>query len=253
MVPRRGGDGVIACHGERRWAEGRQLSVADAESPEAFPQPSPADRGHDVVRALLSSLPGLGGPAATLLAVVLSPPLEQRKADWFNGLAERLDRLEHTVEGLSLEKLRDDENFITAATTATLIALRNHRGEKLEALQNAVINVARETESDADLQAVFLSLVDYLTPLHMRLLRFFQDPGALGARRWQASILSSTRDIVLAALPEIPPSAYDLLCKDLENRGLISFPVTPGLGLTDERTTALGNRFLRFINEPPPP
>ena len=226
--------------------------MADTESREPFPQPSPVDRGHDVARTLLSSLPGLGGPAATLLALVISPPLERRRADWFNGLADRLERLEQTVEGLFLEGLRDDENFITAATTATLIALRNHKGEKLEALQNAVVNVARGTESDTDLQAVFLSLVDYLTPLHMRLLRFFQDPRAFGARRWQQSIGSSTRDIVLAALSEIPASAYDLLCGDLENRGLISLPRPPGLSLTDERTTGLGERFLRFISEQQP-
>ena len=226
--------------------------VAETEGREPFPQPSPLDRGQGAARALLSSLPGLGGPAATLLAVVVSPPLERRRAAWFNGLADRLTRLEHTVEGLSLEGLRDDENFITAATTATLIALRNHKGEKLEALQNAVVNVARGSEPDADFQAVLLSLVDYLTPLHVRLLRFFQNPGAFGARRWHPAG-SSTRDIVLAALPEIPSSAYDLLCGDLENRGLISLPRPPGLTLTDERTTGLGDRFLRFISEQPPP
>ena len=225
--------------------------VADTEGREPFPQPTPLDRGQGVARALLSSVPGLGGPAATLLAVVISPPLERRRADWFNGLADRLERLEYTVEGLSLESLRDDENFITAATTAGLIALHNHKGEKLEALQNAVVNVARGTESDTDLQPVFLSLVDYLTPLHMRLLRFFQDPAAFGARRWQ-STGSSTHDIVMAALPEIPSSAYGLLCRDLENRGLIRLPRPPGLTLTDEQTTGLGNRFLRFISEPPP-
>ena len=228
--------------------------MADTEGREPFPQPSPLDRGHDAARALLSSLPGLGGPAATLLTLVLSPPLERRRTGWLNGLADRLARLEHTVEGLSLESLRDDENFITAATTATLIALRNHKAEKLEALQNAVVNVARGTESDTDLQAVFLSLVDYLTPLHMRLLRFFQDPRAFDAKRWELPTPGiTTHDIVLAALPEIPPSAYDLLCGDLENRGLISLPRPPGFGLTDERTTALGERFLRFISEQPPP
>ena len=42
-----------------------------------------------------------------------------RRADWLNGLADRLKRLERAVEGLSLEGLRDAEDFITAATTAT--------------------------------------------------------------------------------------------------------------------------------------
>ena len=206
----------------------RRVGVPDAASRGPFPQPSAPDRGHAVARALLSSVPGLGGPAAKLLGQVLSPPLERRKVEWFNGLADRLERLEHTVEGLSAEGLRDDEDFVTAATTATLIALRTHRGEKLEALRNAVVNVARGAEPDTDLQALFLGLVDYLTPPHMRLLRFFQHPEAFGAQRWrQYSIGSSVRDIVLDALPEIPPGAYDLLCSDLENRGLITLPRPP--------------------------
>lgn len=232
----------------------RRVSVADTASRGPFPRPSAPDRGHAVATALLSSLPGLGGSAATLLGQVLSPPLERRRVEWFNGLADRLARLEHAVEGLSVEGLRDDEDFITAATTATQIALRNHRGEKLEALQNAVVNVARGAEPDTDLQALFLSLLDYLTPLHMRLLRFFQDPEAFGAQRWrQYSIGSSVRDIVLDAMPEVPPGAYDLLCRDLENRGLITLLRPPKFALTEERTTGLGERFLRFIDEQPTP
>ena len=225
--------------------------MARSDSREPFPQPSAIDHVDAAARTLVSLVPAFGGPAIRLLDLVLAPPYQRRRANWFNQLAARLDRLEQAVEGLTVESLRDDEDFITAVNSATLIALRNHNEEKLTALQNAVVNVALRTESDPELQSVFLSLVDYLTPSHMRLLRFFQDTRVFP----ESSRLSpglTTRDVVLGLFPDMPPAAYDLLCRDLENRGLISLPRPPGLGVTDERTTELGDRFLRFINEQQP-
>ena len=165
------------------------------------------------------------------------------------AIAERLSQLEEEVEGFSLESLEKDEEFITGVTAATLIALRNHDEEKLAALRNAVVNVALRSEPNVELQSIFLGLVDYLTPAHLRLLSFFGDiPRSLrysGVTRPGAT----TRDIVLEHVPGIPPDAYDLLRQDLENRDLVRFPVQPTLGLTDEQTTWLGDAFLRFISE----
>ena len=130
-----------------------------------------------------------------------------------------------------------------------MIAIRNHDEEKLAALQNAVVNVALRTEADQELQAVFLSLVDYLTPLLMRLLRFFEQPRAFVARsRRDTSGARTTREIALRVLPDLPPEAYDLLCRDLETRGLVQLRSEPTIGLTDERPTELGKRFLSFIS-----
>ena len=224
--------------------------MAETDSRESFPAPSTVDRADSVARALVSLVPEAGGPAAKLIDLVIAPPLEIRRAEWFKDLAARLAGLEKQVEGFTVASLKDNEDFITAVTTASQLAIRNHDEEKLAALRNAVVNVALLTEPDVALQSVFLSLVDYLTPLHMRLLFFFEDPqalvensGAVTPGNW------TTRDIALRHVPSIPPDAYDLLCGDLENRGLIDLPKLPTLGLTDERTTGLGDRFLRFISE----
>ena len=232
------------------WSSGRVWpGVTEADSRVPFPERSALDHVDSAARTLVSFIPGVGVPAAQLLNLVIAPPLEQRRRDWFDGLADRLDRLERKVEGITFESLRDEEAFITAATTASMIAIRNHDEEKLAALQNAVVNVALCTEPDLELQAVFLSLVDYLTPLHMRLLRFFEHPRAFVARsRRDTAGARTTREIALRVLPDLPPEAYDLLCRDLENRGLVQLPTEPTIGLTDERPTELGNRFLRFIS-----
>ncbi len=150
---------------------------------------------------------------------------------------------------MRVASLTDDEDFITAMTAASQIAMRNHSEAKLAALRNAVVNAALQTEPDAERQLVFLSLLDYLTPAHLRLLFFFGNvPASL---RYSAVTrpTAMTRDIVLEHVPGIPPDAYGLLCQDLDNRDLVHFPKPPTLGLTDERTTSFGDAFLRFISE----
>ena len=224
--------------------------MASTNSREPFPAPRAGDYADSAARALISAIPGLGGPATQLIATVITPPLEQRRADWLNDLADRLERLEQPVEGFTVQSLADNEEFVTAVTTASQIALRNHNPEKLAALRNAVANVALRTEPDGELQSVFLSVLDYLTPLHMRVLFFFNAPRAFveSSGRETAGAVT-TRDIALRVLPDIPPDAYDWLCRDLENRGLIHLPADFTVGLTDERSTELGRRFLRFISE----
>ena len=229
--------------------EGVLPSMASAHSHDRFPEPKVLDYADSTVRALAAAIPLLGGPAIKLMDRVITPPLEYRRVNWLNHLADRLDRLEEAVAGFSVASLVDDDEFITAVTTASQIAVRNHSEEKLAALKNAVVNVALRTEPDVERQAVFLSLVDYLTPAHLRLMFFFRDIRT--SLRYSAVTRpgATTRDIVLEQVPGIPPDAYDLLRQDLENRGLVDFPVLPTLGLTDERTTAFGEAFLRFISE----
>lgn len=226
--------------------------MADAGGEDIYPEPLKVDRADSVARALVSFIPGAGGPAATLVDLVITPPLERRREEWFNRVGARIVALEDEVEGFAVAALVEDEMFITAVTTASQIAVRNHSEEKLTALKNAVVSVALRTEPDVERQAVFLSLLDYLTPSHIRLLRFFQDPRgflAQSGRGPRGAIGETTRDIVLEHVPGIPPDAYGLLCQDLDNRDLVDFPKPPTLGLTDERTTWFGDAFLRFISE----
>ena len=109
--------------------------MADAGNRQSVPEPSAGDRVHSVARVAIAQLPILGGPASELFANVVTPPLERRRVDWMNDVADRLDRLEQTVDGFSVASLTEDDDFVTAITTASQIAIRNHREEKLGALE----------------------------------------------------------------------------------------------------------------------
>jgi len=116
------------------------LSAEDSLKP---PKPTRGDALYALVKAGISAVPQLGGPASELLALVIAPPLKKRQVDWMNRVAECLKELESKVDGFNMETLRDNPLFVTAILHATTVALRNHQEEKLQALQNAVLNTAR--------------------------------------------------------------------------------------------------------------
>ena len=216
-------------------------------SREPYPEPGPVSRVASVVPVLASAVPGLGGPASQLVSMVLALPLERRRAVWLNDIAESLAKLEQMVEEFTVEALVDDEEFVTAMTSATLIALRNHDAEKLAALRNAVVNVALKRDPDAELQSIFLTFVDNLTALHIQLLALFRDKPDAKAR--PSDHIPVAEDHVREILPQLPPNTYDFLCLDLENRKLVADSREFVAGAIPGRLTPLGHKFLDFISE----
>src|SRR5260370_7181085 len=94
--------------------------------------------------------------------------------------------------------------------------MRSHQREKLQALRNAVLNVAAGTAPDENLQLVFLNYLDTLTPLHLTLLDCVADP-----REWAAQPNlplaqgwnPNARALFAAlSLPHPPPANYTLHC-----------------------------------------
>ena len=94
-------------------------------------------------------------------------------------IAQALGELSERVEGFNIEDLAENPAFISTVLNASQAAMRSHQEEKLEALQNAVLNSALPNAPDDDFQLVFVSYVDTLAPWHLRLLKFYSDP-----RKW---------------------------------------------------------------------
>lgn len=216
-------------------------------SQEPYPEPGSVARAASVVPVLTSAIPMLGGPASQLVSTVLALPLERRRTAWLNDIAERLTELEETHEEFTVAALEDDEEFVTAMTTATLIALRSHDAEKLAALRNAVVNVALHRGPDAELQAIFLTFVDTLTPLHMQLMRVFRDQPTYEGQ--ETSQLAGAEDYARISIPSLPPNTYKFLCLDLENKGLAVNAQKSVMNYVPGRPSKLGQQFLEFISE----
>jgi len=146
----------------------------DPEPLARYPGQDHRDYTAAMVKIGVSAVPMLGGPASELFGTLVAPILGRRRDAWFEELRLRVNDLIRKVDRLTFESLSQNEEFVSATLQATSVALRTHASEKLQALQNAVLNVAAGTGPDGDLQSIFLSLVDSLTPLHLRLLALFK-------------------------------------------------------------------------------
>lgn len=213
-----------------------------------------ADSLHAVGKALSSLVPG----GAEIFNFLVAEPLSKRRDKWIEELDERLNALEQKMGSQFIDGLRHDESFTTVVVNASQIAVRNHQTEKLEALQNAVINSALGLTPDETERAIFLDLIGRLTPTHIAILRLFQSPASNPAvkQRLGNTTMGGLNHVIAAAFPELGQRRHlvDLIWRDLSDAGLLT---SGGLGVTmtgggmlQKRTTEFGDRFLRFIETP---
>ena len=220
---------------------------------------SSGDVVHAVVKAGISGIPVIGGPAAEIFSLIIVPPLTKRRDKWIENIAEGLKGLEEKVEGFKIEDLSNNDAFITTVTHATQAAIRNHQQEKLEALRNAVLNAALSSTLEEDLQLMFLEFVDSLTPWHLRVLKFLDNPKGWGQKHgitypsWSMGGPSAALEHAFADLRG-KRQLYDIFVKDLYTRGLLStdslHTMMTGEGMLASRTTDIGKQFISFITSP---
>lgn len=220
------------------------------------PEPSKGDIVYATARAGLSSIPLVGAAAVELLQLLITPPLEKRRTQWMEEVAQTLQDLEQN-RGVQLEDLQANDVFIDTVLHASQIALRNSQEEKRQALRNAILNAALPQAPEQSLQQMFLNFVDTFTVWHLRLLKLFHNPKAwftANNKPFPNLYAGGLSHIVAAAYPGLDRSFYDQVWRDLYISGLTN---TEGLhtmmtaqGLEAQRASDLGGQFLRFIEEP---
>ena len=226
------------------------------ENQHSPPKPTSGDHAHAIVRAGLGAIPVVGTAAIELFNAVIAPPLANRRDKWMEAVAFGLEDLARKIDGFSIDALKDNDAFISAVMHASQVAIRSHQAEKHQALRNAVLNVASGNAPDEDRQWMFLHFVDTLTPWHLRVLKFFEDPASCAD---VSNIgMGGLSNVIERAFPDLRGQRefYDVVFEDLITRGLISkvgLHVTmSGHGLTQKRTTKMGDEFLAFISSPIP-
>jgi len=223
------------------------------------PKRSGGDFVHSLVKAGLAGIPSLGGSTAEIFSLIIVPPLSKRRDEWVESIAEGLNLLEEKVEGFKIEELANNDVFITTVAHATQAAIRNHQEEKLEALRNAVLNAALGNAPEEDMWLMFLDYVDSLTPWHLAILKFFDNPKEWGQKHgvsFSNYHIGSPSKILEEAFKDLRDKSelYDLFVKDLFSRGLMN---TESLrttmtesGIFTSRTTYIGQQFIKFITSP---
>lgn len=130
------------------------------------------------------------------------------------------------------------------------------RSEKLGLLRQAASDSGSATDPDDDLQMMFDSLIDRLTPWQIRLLALFDDPESwLEERGIAASRYSkgSAAQLLEDTFPQMEGRRdfYDHMVRDLYNAGLfladsLHVSISPK-GALAQRTSSFGRTFLEFL------
>lgn len=213
------------------------------------PKPTLTDSAHTLTKAGLSMIPVVGGPAVEFFQHLVQPPLERRRNEWMNAIGEKLQCIEKN--GLKLEDLQSNEQFITAVMQASTAAIRTHKVEKLTALRNAILNIANGQGPEETTQHIFLSFIDEFSEMHLRIL-FFADAPKLRAGISVGGLGHLLEENIADLRGQ--RKLYDQLWKDLYLRGLVNTEslhvMMSNTGLGQSRTTELGKSLIKFISEP---
>ena len=218
---------------------------------------SKGDILYAAVKAGLGSIPVLGSAATELFGLVVTPPLDKRRHEWMNEVAEKLKSLEEANK-VDFSSLSQNEQFIDTIIQATSIAIKTSEYEKIVALKNAVTNTALNEAPEKTKSQIFLNLVDSFTVWHLTILTFFDNP-----RTWFQKAGQTPPNLMMGSIFSILKIAYptlagqdelvDLIWNDLHNAGLHNTSglktMMSGDGTLAERTTQLGKELIEFISE----
>jgi len=232
------------------------------------------DSVYVLIMAALGFIPYMGA-VTPIISEVVKPPIYKRFEKFLISIDEQLQDLENRIDNFNKKEILEDPAFFSILIHASQIALRTHQEEKLEALQNAIINSALKLSPDDDLQLTFLNYIDTFTILHIKLLDLYNTPKS---QEWVEKLVGSfneheeTNDSIrfvsgeayFYLFPEFDGKYYIIenVIRDLYNKGLINVPNANGGGIyyifeIDKETyritpsvREIGQKFLSYISPP---
>lgn len=217
------------------------------------------DTAHALGTGVIGSVPAIGNLLAEVFKMVVAPPLESRKKEWMETAGAALSEL-HQKHKCVISDLQQNPEFIDTIVQASQAAFRTSHVEKLEALRNAVMNSALPELPSEVLRKQFIELVDRFTPLHLRILKFLENPPKYRKHTdgigFSVRSAGTLKDMVIDVYPDLESHQpeIDTIAKDLDERGLLEFSAHAFTKRASDGVpkgvTELGRQFLAFIARP---
>lgn len=228
-------------------------------NPLSVPEPDARDNLHWLVTKLVSPVPY----ASDLISAIVKSPIENRRKNWEEALANGLIELMKKFENISPESLSQNEVFISTVMDLTLVALRTHQQEKLRYLRNAVLNSALPLAPDDTRQKMFNKWLEDLTASHIKILMLFGQPRNLPQidlddNKWEmvTAEVEKLGNMIEEAYPEMKAQfpLYIQIVRDLRSYNLLAnrFPAKNMLTKIEysPKPTKLAREFLAYIKSP---
>lgn len=229
------------------------------------------DFAHRSIKGALASFPIGGSFLSEVFGLAKDSPLEKRTKKFMLALAEKLELLAKESK-IDVEELKNNDEFLDIIIQTYEIAIKNSQKEKLELLQNGVLNTALKINIEQDEKLNFLEILARITPSHYRVLKILYEPEEILSNIVNEKYQLGLENIKVyeVRLPDVlneyikyDKIFYDVIISDLKSWYLFNFDhsmhhldetpeiiINRMLSNTRHWQTEFGKRFLRFIESP---
>lgn len=135
------------------------------------PQADSDDYSYAAVKTFLNTCIPYGSIVSDILSVYIPSSLETRREKWMEEVANVLKELIDKERSL-IERLKNDEEFISILLDTTQLALRTHRVEKLKLYKAVLRSSILDTECEFFLKETYLNCIEELVPEQLLMLDF---------------------------------------------------------------------------------
>lgn len=224
-------------------------------------QPPAKSSSREIVEAVVEGsvgmIPVAGSPLAVAFSLAMGWAYNRRMQVWFEEVANAISDLQDSPT-IDFASLAEDEDFVDVVVAASKAAQGTRHEEKLHALRNAVVNSLTEEAPSEELRLRFIRLLADMTPTHMSLLAFLDDPPG-----WYDNHALDRPKLYAAGKAAIIQPAFPAMAadSDLMNRLLVDLAswgftsqsfsgVMTAQGVWASATSPLGRAFIAFVSEP---
>jgi hypothetical protein len=209
----------------------------------------------NLLKAGLATAPFCGGIASLMTDYIPSSRLV-RLEKFATQIAEDLERLQGKIR----EECIHTDDFAFMFEKCFRGAAENYQLEKLDAFRGILINSAIDEDVPAEEKEYFVNLVNNLSVVHMRMLKFMVNPEsylqAQGIHRNQ--IRGGFSTFFPTAIPGVSLSIIKAAFADLYRYGLTKTDASifttgtagQGLELLGDRVSTFGKQFIGFCVSP---
>lgn len=114
------------------------------------------DLTHSIVKGGFGTIPIIGSLASEIFGLIVTPPLEKRRVEWMNEVADKLKELESNQK-INFNELAENDQFIDIVLQATTFALKTSERKKIDCFRNAILNTATGESPDKIKSQIFLN------------------------------------------------------------------------------------------------
>jgi len=217
-------------------------------------KPTTPDKVFSVTKSLANLLP-VTGMLATLVDEFIPSEVNTRRDSLLLKLEKDFEELPERVE----EALKEPF-FISIFMQAFRSSMATEKEEKVDVYRAIILNTLIEQTPDKDEVEIMLKTTDSLTPLHIKLIKLFENPPKyleenLDAKERFGNVsMGGIGHLIRACFPNYSQDLINVALRDINNsgigNGLDNAATMTESGILACRITEFGKRYIKLITLP---